>query len=78
MHLSDTHNGLRAFNRTVAGNLDTHVNGTAHASEFVPVATNAEFRHTETPVHLIHLDYSKANGQALLNSVNIVFQLLFG
>jgi len=75
--LSDAHNGLRAFDRAVAERLDIHMNGMAHASEIVSTVAKAGFRYTETPVHIVYTDYSKAKGQSLLNSVNIVFDLLF-
>jgi glycosyltransferase involved in cell wall biosynthesis len=35
MHLTDAHNGLRVFNRAVAGQLHIRMNGMAHASEIV-------------------------------------------
>jgi glycosyltransferase involved in cell wall biosynthesis len=77
LRLSDAHNGLRAFNRAVAERLDIRMNGMAHASEFVTTVAQAKFRYTETPVHIIYSDYSRSKGQSLLNSVNIVFDLLF-
>jgi polyprenyl-phospho-N-acetylgalactosaminyl synthase len=77
LKLSDAHNGLRAFDRAVAERLDIRMNGMAHASEIVSTVAKAGFRYTETPVHIVYTDYSKAKGQSLLNSVNIVFDLLF-
>ena len=77
LKLSDAHNGLRAFDRAVAERLDIRMNGMAHASEIVSTVAKAGFRYTETPVHIVYTEYSKAKGQSLLNSVNIVFDLLF-
>jgi glycosyltransferase involved in cell wall biosynthesis len=77
LRLSDAHNGLRAFDRNVAERLDIRMNGMAHASEFVSTVADGKFRYAETPVHIIYSDYSKAKGQSLLNSVNILFDLLF-
>jgi polyprenyl-phospho-N-acetylgalactosaminyl synthase len=77
LKLSDAHNGLRVFDRAVAERLDIRMNGMAHASEIVSTVARAGFRYTETPVHIVYTDYSKAKGQSLLNSVNIVFDLLF-
>jgi glycosyltransferase involved in cell wall biosynthesis len=77
LRLSDAHNGLRAFDRNVAARLDIRMNGMAHASEFVSTVADGKFRYAETPVHIIYSDYSKAKGQSLLNSVNILFDLLF-
>jgi glycosyltransferase involved in cell wall biosynthesis len=77
LRLSDAHNGLRAFDRNVAERLEIRMNGMAHASEFVSTVADGKFRYAETPVHIIYSDYSKAKGQSLLNSVNILFDLLF-
>ena len=77
LRLSDAHNGLRVFNRRVAEVLDIKQNGMAHASEFVTVVAHHQFRYVEEPVHILYTDYSKAKGQPLLNSVNILFDLFF-
>jgi glycosyltransferase involved in cell wall biosynthesis len=77
LKLSDAHNGLRAFDRAVAERLDIRMNGMAHASEIVSTVARAGFRYTEMPVHIVYSDYSMAKGQSLLNSVNILFDLVF-
>lgn len=75
--LTDAHNGLRAFNRNVVMNLHLTQNRMAHASELVQVIVALKPRWTEHPVEIIYTDYSKAKGQSLLNSVNILADLLF-
>ena len=77
VRLSDAHNGLRAFNRQVASTLRLRMSGMAHASEIVSAVGKADFRYTETPVTILYSDYSRAKGQSLLNSVNILFDLIF-
>jgi glycosyltransferase involved in cell wall biosynthesis len=77
LHLTDAHNGLRAFNRTVAEGLEVTQNRMAHASEIVSQIARNGYRWVEHPVHILYTDYSKAKGQSLLNSVNIVTELLF-
>ena len=76
MDLSDAHNGLRAFNRHVASRIDLTQNRMAHASEFVHQIAKMQPRYVEHPVEIIYTDYSKAKGQSLLNSVNILAELL--
>ncbi len=71
--LTDAHNGLRAFNRTVAEGLNLTSNGMAHASEFVALIDRRGWRVVEQPVDILYSDYAKAKGQSLLNGVNIVF-----
>ena len=77
VRLSDAHNGLRAFNRDVASALRLRMSGMAHASEIVAAVGKAKFRYTEAPVTIVYSDYSRAKGQSLLNSVNILFDLIF-
>lgn len=77
LSLSDTHNGLRAFTRDVAEELDLTMNGMAHASELLAIVAAKKFRYAEVPVHIRYTDYSKGKGQPLLNSVNILFDMIF-
>jgi polyprenyl-phospho-N-acetylgalactosaminyl synthase len=71
--LSDAHNGLRVFNRTVADGLEIMVSGMGHASEFIALIDENGWRVTEEPVEILYTDYSRSKGQPLLNGVNIVF-----
>ena len=49
----------------------------AHASELIHQLAEIKPRWVEHPVEIIYTDYSKAKGQSLLNSVNIIADLLF-
>lgn len=71
--LTDAHNGLRAFNRTVADHLTLTMSGMSHAGEFIKLAAENHWRVTEQPVEILYTDYSVSKGQPLLNGVNIVF-----
>ncbi len=71
--LTDSHNGLRAFNRTVADGMDITSNGMGHAPEIVAMIDANRWRVAEEPVSILYTDYSRAKGQSLLNGVNIVF-----
>ncbi len=77
MRLTDAHNGLRAFSREVAANLDIRQNRMAHASEIVEQVGAGGFRYAEHPVHILYTDYSRAKGQSMLNSVNILTEMFF-
>ena len=72
--LTDAHNGLRVFNKTVADSLNITMSGMSHASEFIALAYENHWRVTEEPVEILYTDYSKSKGQPLLNGVNIVFE----
>ena len=77
MALTDAHNGLRAFNAATAARIELSQNRMAHASELVQQLSVLKPRWVEHPVQIIYTDYSKAKGQSLLNSVNILSDLLF-
>lgn len=73
--LTDIHNGLRVFNRDVAEKLNISMAGMAHASEIINRIGQCNFRYTEVPVTIKYTSYSKAKGQSMFNSVNILFDL---
>lgn len=75
--LTDAHNGLRAFNKTVADQLDLLMSGMSHASEFVALIDHHRWRVAEQPVTILYTEYSRAKGQSLINGVNIVADGLF-
>jgi glycosyltransferase involved in cell wall biosynthesis len=73
LHLTDAHNGLRVFNKTVADNLGLTMNGMSHATEFITLIVENHWRVVEEPVEILYTEYSRSKGQPLLNGVNIVF-----
>lgn len=78
LDVTDTHNGLRALNRHAASTIRIHQNRMAHGSEFLREIATHELSYREHPVHVLYTDYSRAKGQSLWNSVNILFDLMFG
>ena len=74
--LSDAHNGLRVFNRTVAEQMNITLNGMSHASEIVEQIDRKKWRVAEEPVTILYTEYSMAKGQSLINGVNIVFDTM--
>jgi glycosyltransferase involved in cell wall biosynthesis len=75
--LTDAHNGLRLVTRDVAARIKLANIGMAHASELEQLLTQSGYRLTEYPVHILYTDYSRSKGQSLLNSVNILADLVF-
>ena len=73
--LTDAHNGLRALNRTAATRISITQNRMAHASEIVGQIGSENLRYAEQPVEIIYTDYSRAKGQSMWNSVNILSEL---
>jgi polyprenyl-phospho-N-acetylgalactosaminyl synthase len=70
--LTDSNNGLRVFNKTVADRLDITMNGMSHATEFIMLIDENRWRVVEQPVEVLYTEYSSAKGQPLLNGVNII------
>lgn len=71
--LTDTNNGLRVFNKTVADGMNITMSGMSHATEIVMMIAENHWRVAEVPVEVLYTEYSKSKGQPLLNGVNIIF-----
>lgn len=70
--LTDAHNGLRAFNKKVADEMNIRMNGMSHASEIVSMIDKQGWRVDEEPVDILYTEYSMSKGQSLINGVNIL------
>jgi len=77
LRLTDAHNGLRVIRRDAAGHVNLRQDRMAHATEIVTQLGRTGLPWAEHPVHLLYTDYSRAKGQSLLNSVNILVDLIF-
>lgn len=82
VRLTDAHNGLRVLERRVVERLHITQNRMAHASEIVAQVGAMSFagqkaRVAEEPVRILYTDYSRAKGQSLWNSVNILAELIW-
>ena len=77
LRLTDAHNGLRVIRRDAAERIDLRQDRMAHATEIVTQLGRSGLPWAEHPVHLLYTDYSRAKGQSLLNSVNILVDLIF-
>lgn len=74
--LTDTHNGLRAFNQRVADTLQITMSDMAHASEILEIIAKQKYRYAEVPVTIDYSEYSLSKGQTLINAVNIGFDVM--
>lgn len=77
VRLTDAHNGLRVIGREACEKITIEQNRMAHASEIVEEIGRNGLSVREHPVHIVYTDYSRAKGQSVLNSVNIVIDMLF-
>lgn len=77
VRLTDAHNGLRVIGREACEKITIEQNRMAHASELIEEIGRHQLTVREHPVHILYTDYSRAKGQSVLNSVNIVIDMLF-
>ncbi|MEJ1087395.1 glycosyltransferase family 2 protein [Microbacterium sp. Mu-80] len=76
LKLTDAHNGLRVIRRDAAERIELKQDRMAHATEIVLELGRTGLPWQEYPVELLYTDYSKAKGQSVLNSVNILVDLV--
>ncbi len=76
LKLTDTHNGLRVFNRAFAENLQITMSDMSHASEILEKIAAKKYRYKEVPVTIEYTEYSRHKGQPLMNAINIGFDTL--
>lgn len=74
--LTDAHNGLRLIRRDAAENIKIEQNRMAHASEIIEQLFATGLAWEEIPVHIRYTPYSRKKGQSLLNSINILVELI--
>ncbi|MDC4232630.1 glycosyltransferase family 2 protein [Actinomyces sp. B33] len=78
LKLTDAHNGLRVIRRDALTRVRLTHNRMAHATQIVEQLAATGLAWREAPVHVRYTDYSRAKGQSLLNSVNILVELVMG
>ena len=76
MKLTDAHNGLRVIRRDALSLIELKQDRMAHATEIVLEIGRTGLPWREFPVELLYTDYSKGKGQSVLNSVNILVDLI--
>lgn len=75
LRITDTHNGFRAFKAEALKKISISQNRMAHASEILSEIARHELKYIEIPVAIRYTRYSKAKGQSIFNSINVLFEL---
>lgn len=75
LHVTDTHNGLRAMTRRGAARIALRQNRMAHASELLHQIARSGLPHVEVPVTIDYSAYSLAKGQRFADSLRILVDL---
>lgn len=78
LKITDTHNGLKAFRAEALRKIVITQNRMAHASEILSEIGRNKLTYREVPVTISYTDYSKAKGQSLFNTINILYELFTG
>lgn len=78
LKVTDTHNGLRAFNRHAATAIEIRHNKMAHASEILSQIARLKLRYAEAPNTVTYTTYSMEKGQRLRGAVRIMLDLIAG
>ena len=78
VRVTDTHNGLRAFSRRAAQEINITLDRMAHASELVDQISRSGLPFREVPVRIRYTDYSLAKGQSGRNAIRIAIHYLTG
>ncbi len=74
--LTDAHNGLRIIRQDALRQIQLKQDRMAHGTEIIVQLGRTRLPYAEEPVEVLYTEYSKAKGQSLLNSVNILIDLL--
>ena len=76
LKLTDTHNGLRVFNKKFANKLNIKLDGMSHPTDIMENIVKNNFKYIEYSTNIIYSKYSISKGQANINSLNILFDMI--
>ena len=76
LRLTDAHNGLRVIRSDALEHVNLIQDRMSHATEIVHQLAKTKLKWREYPVEVLYTEYSKRKGQSLLNSINILFDLI--
>lgn len=74
--LTDAHNGLRVIREDALRKIRLKQDRMAHGTEIIAQLGKTDLPYVEQPVEVLYTEYSKAKGQSLLNSINILIDLV--
>ena len=74
--LTDAHNGLRVIREDALRRVKLRQDRMAHGTEIIVQLGRTGLPYSEHPVEVLYTDYSKAKGQSLWNSFNILIDLV--
>jgi glycosyltransferase involved in cell wall biosynthesis len=75
MNLTDTHNGLKAYKKSVLKDIDITIDGFAFESEIINIVSRKKISYKEMSTNTLYTEYSKNKGQKLRNGLVILEDL---
>ncbi len=75
VRLTDTHNGLRVFNRRFAESARIRCKGMAHASELIYRIAEGKFSYVELPVVISYSDYTRSKRSTIAHIFDVLGEL---
>lgn len=76
VHLTDTHNGLRAIGKKAYNSITITHRGMEHASDIIDEIQKKNLRYCECPVTIVYSDYSKLKGQSSLGFIKMGIKII--
>jgi len=76
VNLTDSHNGLRAFSRKAAQNINITQDRMEHASQIIEEIGKKRLRYLEVPVTVHYTNYSLEHGQRTTAAFKILFKMV--
>lgn len=76
IHLTDSHNGFRAFKGDAIKKLELKADRMEHASEILEQIVIQKLKYKEVPVTITYTDYSLKKGQSSLAAVEILWDMI--
>lgn len=76
VHLTDTHNGLRAIGKKAYDSITITHRGMEHASDIIDEIQKKSLRYCECPVTIVYTEYSKMKGQSSLGFIKMGIKII--
>lgn len=76
LELTDTHNGLRVFNRRVATRLEFKQLRAGHASEFLEIISHEKYTFIEYPVTIHYTEHSRRSRRSFRDDLGIAIGMI--
>lgn len=76
VHLTDTHNGLRALGKKAYHSITITHRGMEHASDIIDEIQKKNLKYCECPVTIVYSDYSKMKGQSSIGFIKMGLKII--